>query len=149
MELTISGLIFPASRAARAAISCKSVAVKFVNFPPYVPKGVLFAATMNTSLTATETILTLHVLRTFVTRFHSSRMRTARSLISYSLGLCLPGGGLGGHLGGCGVVTSSQSDHVTYPLMHFMSPPYLDRVSDTRLWKHNLRSLRYAGGNNY
>ena len=23
----------------------------------------------------------------------------------------------------------------------------LDRVSDTRLWKHNLRSLHYAGGN--
>ena len=63
MEVTISGLIFPASRAARAAISCKSVAVKFVNFPPYVPKGVRFAATMNTSLTAT-TILTLHALRT-------------------------------------------------------------------------------------
>ena len=26
--------------------------------------------------------------------------------------------------------------------------PPVDRVSDTRLWKHNLRSLRYAGGNN-
>ena len=64
MEVTISRLIFPASRAARVAISCKSVAVKFVNFPPKAPKGVLFAATMNTSLTATETILTLYLLRT-------------------------------------------------------------------------------------
>ena len=52
IELTISGLIFPASRAARDATSCRSVAVKLVNFPPNVPKGVLFAATMYTSLTA-------------------------------------------------------------------------------------------------
>ena len=42
------------------------------------------------------------------------------------------------------------SDHVTYPMMHLMSPPPppLDRVSDTRMWKHNIRSLRYEGGKN-
>ena len=41
-------------------------------------------------------------------------------------------------------------DHLIYCMMHLVSPPpspYLDRVSDTRLWKHNLHSLCYAGGN--
>ena len=43
----------------------------------------------------------------------------------------------------------SPPDHLTYPMMHFMSHlTPMNRMSDTRLWKRNLNSLRYAGGNN-
>lgn len=45
---TNSGLTFAADNAALAAKVCKSVALVLVNFPPYVPKGVLLAPTMNT-----------------------------------------------------------------------------------------------------
>ena len=51
-ELTHSGLMFPDASAALVAISCRSVAEYFISLPPYVPKGVLLAATMNTSFTA-------------------------------------------------------------------------------------------------
>ena len=30
-----------------------------------------------------------------------------------------------------------------------LPPPELNRISDTSLWKHNHRSLRYTGGKNY
>ena len=43
---------------------------------------------------------------------------------------------------------TTSPDHVTYPIMHLMShflPPQMSQ-NDKRLWKHNLRSLRYAGG---
>ena len=36
-------------------------------------------------------------------------------------------------------------DHVTYPMMHLVSSP--PSWTDRCLWKHNLRSLRYAAGN--
>ena len=51
-ELTHSGLMFPDASAALVAISCRSVAEYFISLPPYVPNGVLLAATMNTSFTA-------------------------------------------------------------------------------------------------
>ena len=51
-ELMISGLIPPASSAALEAISWRSMAVKLASEPPYVPNGVRFAATINTSFTA-------------------------------------------------------------------------------------------------
>lgn len=52
IESTFSGFMFPASKAALAAISCRSVWENPANFPPKVPKGVLLAATMNTLLTS-------------------------------------------------------------------------------------------------
>ena len=59
-------------------------------------------------------------------------------------------GGGGGPLrgGGWGVVMStSPCDHVTYSMMHLVSPPpQYYRMTDA-CEKHNLRSLRYAGGN--
>lgn len=45
---TISGDTLPAERAARAAISLRSVAVKSLSKPPKAPNGVLLAETMNT-----------------------------------------------------------------------------------------------------
>lgn len=46
-ESTASGLTLPDANAALAATSCNSAALVLTNFPPYVPKGVLFAATIN------------------------------------------------------------------------------------------------------
>ena len=39
-----------------------------------------------------------------------------------------------------------EGDVMTFGVTHL--PPW-NRMSDTRLWKHNLRSLRYAGGKNW
>ena len=50
--------------------------------------------------------------------------------------------------GGGGVVTWSRGGEggvMTFGVTHL---PPLNRMSDTRLWKHNLRSFCYAGGNN-
>ena len=81
-------------------------------------------------------------------RMHSSRMRTARTLtvLSCSL-LCVcvcvcvcvcEGGG--------DQVWPGGGDHVTYPMMHLMSP---QSWTDRCLWKHNLRSLPCAGGKKF
>ena len=53
-ELMISGFTLPVSKAARAAISARSVAVNDFTFPPYAPIAVLWAATTNTPLTPGE-----------------------------------------------------------------------------------------------
>ena len=54
-EFTASFGTFPTSRAAAAATCAISVAVKPFSFPPNVPNGVLFAATINTALLAVIT----------------------------------------------------------------------------------------------
>ena len=41
-----------------------------------------------------------------------------------------------------------QYDHVASDAFWEEGRPPVDRVSDTRLWKHNLCSLRYPGGKN-
>jgi hypothetical protein len=45
-ESTESGLMLPDVNAAWEATTCKSHELFFTNFPPYVPKGVLLAATI-------------------------------------------------------------------------------------------------------
>jgi len=47
-ESTIFGSMLPAASAAFAATICSSVDEVFTNLPPYVPKGVLLAATIKT-----------------------------------------------------------------------------------------------------
>jgi hypothetical protein len=54
---TNSGFTFPDSNVALAATSIKSVHDFPVNFPPYVPKAVLLAATMNTLFTAKNKLI--------------------------------------------------------------------------------------------
>ena len=46
----------------------------------------------------------------------------------------------------CDLVPGGWGREVLWPLVLPTSHP-LNRMSDTRLWKHNLRSLRYTGGN--
>ena len=46
VEVIISGRMLPEASAAFAATSCKSVAEKFINLPPYAPNGVRLAATI-------------------------------------------------------------------------------------------------------
>ena len=61
---------------------------------------------------------------------------------------CLGGGGCC-----CPLLPSSRTtpppDHVTYPMMNLVShlPPVQWQI-DKHLWKHHIRSLHYAGGNN-
>lgn len=45
-ESIIFGSTLPAASAAFAAITCSSVDEVFTNLPPYVPNGVLLAATI-------------------------------------------------------------------------------------------------------
>ena len=100
------------------------------------------------------------------TRMHSSRMRTARLRIVPG-GRCCPRGGGGycdlvaggrevlwpGPGGGGGEVLSRDlwccTPHLPPPPPNTPDPPPspLNRMSEPRLWKHNLRSLRYADGN--
>ena len=84
----------------------------------------------------------------FLTEANSIRLKVKCVSVSaaYMNRVGREGGGVFWHLilaGGCG--------EVVWPLTLargvFPTPPELNRMNDTRLWKHNLRSLRYSGGN--
>ena len=80
------------------------------------------------------------LLKTNETRMHSSRMRTARAIDRSGRGWRSDQGRWSSDQGG----RCHLPPLVTLPPAHTYPPP-VNRVSDTYLWKHD---LRYAGGNN-
>ena len=78
---------------------------------------------------------------------------SGREVLSWGIGAVLGGGAV--LEGGGGRYLPQQhlppgqypNDHVTYPMMHLMSHLIPLSWTDRSLWKHNLRSLRYASGN--